>query len=347
MIVQFFKKYNRAFFEILFLRFRSEDIRSFNLLTKIVLYLSTAALFYAPILYALIRSSIENPTLISYYVTVAVLHIFAKFMLNNSKRIQARFSAIRDRKSLLMRIWLVIEYVVFMWLVYLTYPIACILMPFSLIAMSIERFLGSSALSLFFINYPEQFLLWGGIAAYFIFILADGYKKLRVGFLPDYLGLYAVLTIVSASMEKWVTVALASFPPQFRNNRVLFIFSQVFRLSNDAMNIVASAVTFLFAVFSLYTTCGRDQGILSDTVVVLNDSRQKKRSRKKKVEPLENLSSASDLSDNSNEGGNGAGNGFEGGIGRNNPEGPGTDPEAINSFSAEGGEEHKGGKHSG
>ena len=331
MLVQFFKKYNRAFFEILFLRFRSEDIRSFNLLTKIILYLSTAVIFYVPILYSLIRSSIENQTLIPYYITITILHIFAKFMLNNSKRIQARFAAIRDRKSLLMRIWLVIEYVVFMWLVYLTYPIACILMPFSLIAMSIESFFGANTLALFFMNYPEQFLLWGGIVAYFIFILADGYKKLRVGFLPDYLGLYAVLTIVSASMEKWVAIALASFPPQLSNHRVLFIFSQVFRLSNDAMNIVASAVTFLFAVFSLYTTCGRDQGILSDTVVVLNDSRKKKHGRKKKGEPQEPSNSDSNLGDNLGEGSDADADG-DGGT---NPDRTDTDTEGANSFGGE------------
>ena len=281
MLIKFFRKYNRAFFEILFLRFWSEDIRSFNPFVKFVLFATTAALFYIPILYFMIRSSIEKPDLISYYITVTILHIFAKFMLNNSKRIQARFSAIRNRKSLIMRTWLVIEYVVFMWLVYLTYPIACILMPLSLIIMCIESLLGVSALAPFFFNYPEQFILWGGIVAYFLFILADGYKKLRTGFLPDYLGLYAVLTIVSASMERWVTMMLNSLPLQLSNNRVLFTFSQVFRLSNDAMNIVASSVTFLFAVFSLYTTCGQNQGVLADPVVTLEKAGDKKTRKEK------------------------------------------------------------------
>ena len=275
MLVQFIKKYNRAFFEILFLRFRSEDIRSFNPFVKFILFLSASVLFYIPVLYSLIRSSLENPSLISYYITITILHVFAKLMLNNSKRIQARFAAIRDRKSIFMRTWLVIEYVVFMWLVYLTYPIACILMPLSLIVMCIENLIGLNILTSVFINHPEQFILWGGIVAYFIFILADGYKKLRSGFLPDYLGLYAVLTIVSASMERWVTMMIASFPPQFNTNRVLLTFSQIFRLSNDSMNIVASAVTFLFAVFSLYTTCGRDQGVLSDPVVALDHDKHK------------------------------------------------------------------------
>ena len=153
-----------------------------------------------------------------------------------------------------MRTWLILEYVVFMWLVYLFYPIACILFPFTLLSMSFESMLGYSVIFEFFLQNSENFIFFGGIVSYILFIFADGYKKLKSGFLPDYLGLYAVLTIMSASFEEISRKLVEYFAIDI--SKWTATLSWIFSLSNNSMAIVASAVTLFFAIHSLYTNCG-------------------------------------------------------------------------------------------
>jgi len=250
----FFVRFGRAFVEILFVRLRSESVRRLNIVSRILAYMLALALFYVPILYFAVTKCLEERGLIIYFVIIALIHILAKIMLCSSKRIQQRFSAIKQKKHFLIRTWLIVEYVFFMWLVYLFYPLACILIPVSLLAMSVESMLGFSfILNLLFHNW-ESFILFGGIISYILFIVADGYRKLKSGFLPDYLGLYAVLTIMSAFFEGVPQRLAENFAVNI--SQITDTLSRIFALSNDSMNIVASAMTFFFALHSLYKNCG-------------------------------------------------------------------------------------------
>jgi len=247
--------YARAFADVLFLNPRSENIRQLSLFGQISIYFIALVVFYIPIFYFIIKSCIADHELTPYFVFIAAIHILAKIMLYNSKRIQSRFSKIK-KKKILFRIWLMIEYIIFMWLVYLFYPLTCIFVPFSLLGMSFESLLGFSAFLNLFLTHTRMFFVVGGIAAYVFFILADGYKKLKTGFLPDYLVLYALLAIISRSIERAMqnmsailnlTIDIGSFSTGL---------SDLFILSNNSMNIVASVMTVLFALRSLYTNCG-------------------------------------------------------------------------------------------
>ena len=249
-----FAKYGQAFVEILFLHPRSDHIRQLSLPGRIILYLLALASFYVPILYFVVKSSISNRDLIVYYITIGIIHILSKIMLYNSKRIQARFSTVKSRENFFLRIWLIIEYIVFMWGVYLLYPLACILAPVSLWGVSLESMFGHSFLLEFFLQNSEQFIMFGGIASYILFILLDGYKKLKTGFLPDYLGLYALLSIISASIEGSIKSILNYWVIDI--SHVTLVLSEIFALSNNSMKIVATGITFFFAIYSLYSNCG-------------------------------------------------------------------------------------------
>ena len=246
--------YGQAFAEMLFLHPRSDHIRQLRLPGRILLYLLAIALFYAPILYFIIQSSIANGELIVYYIIIGIIHALSKVMLYNSKRIQKRFSTRKSRENFFLRIWLIIEYIVFMWGVYLFYPLACILAPLSVWGMSVEGFLGYNVLSSLFLQNSEQYIRLGGIASYILFILFDGYRKLKTGFLPDYLGLYALLSIISASIGGRMKSLLDTWTVDI--SQVTSAVSEIFALSNSSMNIVTSCMTFFFAVYSLYTSSG-------------------------------------------------------------------------------------------
>jgi len=250
----FAARYGRAFVEILFFRPRSDDIRQLNLFFRISLYFLALALFYVPILYFVVKSSITDRELILYFLAIIAVHILSKVMLHNSKRVQERFSTIKNRKNFLLRIWLMAEYIAFMWVVYLFYPLSCILAPISLLVMSFENMLGYDIILNLFLRNSEQFIMFGGIVSYILFILADGYKKLKTGFLPDYLGLYALLSVISASIE----ISMRNVFEYFRLDigGVSTVLSEIFSLSNKSMNIVASVMTGVFAIYSLYTNCG-------------------------------------------------------------------------------------------
>ena len=252
----FAEKYGRAFLEILFVRLRSDKIKALPVPGQAILYVLALAAFYVPILYFAVQKCIEDRELIAYFVVMAAIHALAKFMLCSSWKIQRRFATIKSKKHFLMRTWLIVEYVIFMWLVYLFYPLTCLLLPFSLLAMSAEHLLGYDVIFTFFLQNYENFIFFGGIASYILFIVANGYHKLRAGFLPDYLGLYALLAIMSASIE----VASQRFVEYFAIDisRWGTTLSWFFSLSNNAMNIVASAVALFFAVRSLYANCGVD-----------------------------------------------------------------------------------------
>ena len=246
--------YGRAFVEILFLHPKPDNIGRLNLVSRLSLYLLALAFFYVPIIYFVVQRGAANHELVPYFLVIGAVHILSKVMLHNSKRVQKRFSTIKSRKNFLLRIWLVIEYVIFMWLVYLFYPLTCVLVPFSLLGMSFESMLGYDAFLNLFSQNPEQFIMLGGIASYILFILADGYKKLKSGFLPDYLGLYALLSIVSASAEGSLKRLFEHWSVDISD--MTSVLSEIFSLSNRSMNIVASAMTVFFAVYSLYTNCG-------------------------------------------------------------------------------------------
>jgi len=250
----FVKVHNRAFFEFLFLRLNSDNISRLSPISKIVLYILATTVFYFPILYFAIIKCLTNTELFLYFIIIVLIHILAKFMLVNSKKIQTRFSAIKTKEHFLIRTWLIIEYVAFMWLVYLFYPLACILAPISLLFMSFENFLGYSIIYELFLQNSEQFLHIGSIASYILFIITDGYKKLKSGFLPDYLGLYAALTFISSSM-KGNTQKIFNYLNLDTSN-ITEIISHIFTLSNNSMNIIASIMTFFFAIYSLYTNKG-------------------------------------------------------------------------------------------
>jgi len=87
-----------------------------------------------------------------------------------------------------------------------------------------------------------------------LFILADGYRRIREGFLPDYLGLYVLLTIVSSAIGK-VSQKLVDFM-ELDVSMLAGTLSWVLSVSNRAMNIVASVMALGFAVNSLYKNCG-------------------------------------------------------------------------------------------
>ena len=257
----FFSKYGRAFVEILFLHPRSEYIRQLGLPSRIILYFLSVVLFYAPILYFIVKSSISNHTFILYYLIIGIMHVLSKFMLYNSKQIQKRFSTVKSRKNFFLRSWLIIEYIVFMWLVYLFYPLTCILAPISLLEASFESMFGQRVFLDWFLQNSEQFILFGGIASYILFIFIDGYRKMKTGFLPDYLGLYALLAIFSASIEG--SMQTISEYLKIDITPVTSLLSEIFTLSNRSMNIVASGMTFFFAVYSLYTNYGTTDSEIS------------------------------------------------------------------------------------
>ena len=261
-------KYGQAFGEMLFLHPRSDHIRQLGLLSRIFLYLLALALFYAPILYFAVKSSRSNQELIVYFVTIGAIHILSKIMLYNSKRIQKRFSTIKSRKNFLLRIWLIVEYIVFMWGVYLFYPLTCILVPVSLWGMSLEGLFGYHILLDFFSQNSEQFIMVGGIASYVLFILADGYRKLKTGFLPDYLGLYALLSIISAAVDGSIKSLFEYWMIDI--SQVTSVLSEIFSLSNNSMKIVASAMTVFFAIYSLYTNCGAPNEAASEEDAMLD-----------------------------------------------------------------------------
>ena len=245
------RRYFHALVEIMFVRITPED-RSFKLVEKIALYLVAALFFYLPIAYFVMVKCADDFELMLYVVMVLLVHILAKFMLCNSKRIRRRFSTIKTRKHFLFRTWLIIEYVIFMWLVYLVFPLTCILIPCSLVFMAVENLLGASFIFNLFLNHTQQYTLWGGIVSYVLFIVADGYNRLRQGFLPDYLGLYAALTVISRSIESGIQQLLRNITVDM--SYLSSGISQIFRISNDAMFMVASVLTFFFAIYSLYTT---------------------------------------------------------------------------------------------
>jgi hypothetical protein len=256
MVKRFFAKYGRAFAEILFICPRPDSLRQMNVIAQIVLYAAAFAFFGLPILYFVVRECIRRPALIAFFAAMALIHVAAKAMLCNSKRIQHRFSTMKREKHFLLRTRLIAEYIVFMWLVYLFYPLACILFPALLWGMSIESLLNYSVIFDFFSQYPEQLISYGSILSYILFILADGYKKLKAGFLPDYLGLYVVLTALSSTVEGLTGNLLGQL--NIDASSVSKILSQIIMLSNDSMNIVASAMSVFFALFFLYTAHGAD-----------------------------------------------------------------------------------------
>jgi len=245
-------KFGQAFIDVLFLRFYSKDIHEMNIVSKVILYALAFIVFYLPILIFVILKCIEQHTLIAYFAIMTLIHVLARFLLINSKRIHKRFLIIKSSKLFLMRTYLIIEYIILMWLVYLFYPLACIFMPTALLTMSVESMIGSNVLLTLFTENAEQFILNGSIISYILFIFIDGFQKLKTGFLPDYLGLYAVLTVLSASVEKYVQRLLEHF--NIDMSHVMVTLSRIFALSNDSMNIVASAMTLFFAIYSLYTS---------------------------------------------------------------------------------------------
>ena len=256
------RKYGSAFFEILFVRLYSKSIAQLNIVGRILTYVFATVVFYLPILYFAVIKCAQNTELILYFAIALLLHVLAKFMLSTSKNIKQRFAKVKTRRHFLMRTWLIVEYVLFMWLVYLLYPLTCILMPVALLSMSIENMLGFSFIFNLFIQNMEQFILVGGVVSYILYIVGDGYKRIKDGFLPDYLGLYALLTVISAYFERaaqqfleFIAVDVSQFTATF---------SWLFKLSNDSMKMVTSVMTLFFALRSLYTHGG--------TIEVKNDA---------------------------------------------------------------------------
>ena len=256
MVRRFLQKYGRAFAEILFTHPRSDSLRQMNAIAQMILYTVAVVFFALPILYFVVQECMRRPALIVFFAIMAVIHIAAKAMLYNSKRIQHRFSSMPREKHFLLRTRLIMEYIVFMWLVYLFYPLACMLLPTLLWGMSIESLLNYSVLFNIFSQYPEQIISYGSILSYILFIVADGYKKLKTGFMPDYLGLYVVLSALSSTVEGLTGKLLGHL--NIDTSSVSKILSQIVALSNDSMNIVASAMAVFFAIFFLYTSHGTD-----------------------------------------------------------------------------------------
>ena len=254
MSIGFLKRYGIAFFDTIFLSLHSDNAKRLSVLGRALVYTLAILTFYLPIFYFSVKNCIENEDLIAYFVIIAIIHVLSKSMLCSSQKVQKRFSTIKQKRHFLIRTWLIVEYILFMWLVYLFYPLACILFPFSLLAMFCEGLMGGIVIFKFFTQNIENFIFFGGIVSYVLFIIVAGYKKLRTGFLPDYLGLYAVLTVISFSFEGISQKFIEYFAIDIS---ALFVtLSWLFSLSNRSMNIVASAVTLFFAVHSLYKNCG-------------------------------------------------------------------------------------------
>ena len=247
-------KYGDAFLDVLFIRLLSDNVKKLSVVGKALVYTVSCLLFYFPIIYFTVIKCLVYDKLVYYVVILAMIHVLARFMLNGSKRIQRRFATIRLKKHFLLKTWLVIEYVVFMWVVFLFYPLVCILIPLSSVVMAFENLLGFSSVFDLFMNNSETFLLVGGMVSYVLFILADGYRRIREGFLPDYLGLYVLLTIVSSAIGK-VSQKLVDFM-ELDVSMLAGTLSWVLSVSNRAMNIVASVMALGFAVNSLYKNCG-------------------------------------------------------------------------------------------
>jgi len=249
-------RYRQAFVEIIFMRLRSETIRSLHPFGRALLYALAFVVFYLPIGYYAVASCLDTPGNIPYFAAMAAMHVLAKVMLCGSKRIRQRFSTLRSKKHFLMRSWLIIEYVVFMWLVFLIYPLVCLLFPFSLLFMAYERLLGFTFIIDLFTWHMETFILIGGILSYIAFIVADGHKRLKKGSMPEYLSIYALLTVVSGTMESATQQLLEGIPMDAGG--FMMALSQLFRISNDAMKLVASALTIYFATTSLYAVRSGD-----------------------------------------------------------------------------------------
>jgi len=248
------KIYGGAFVDVLFIRLRSDNIKKLPTAGKILVYTVALVFYYLPILYFNVRKCFEYHNLYIYAIVIFLIHILAKVMLCGSKRVQRRFATIKVKKHFLRRTGLVVEYVVFMWLVYLFYPLVCILVPLSALVMSFESLFGFSVIFDLFMRNSEIYLLVGGMVSYVLFILADGYRKIRAGFLPDYLGLFVVLTIVSDAISRLSNKIIEYFT--FDVSMLAGTFSWIFSVSNDAMNIVASVMALCFAIHSLYKNCG-------------------------------------------------------------------------------------------
>ena len=242
-----------GFTDILFFGPRTARVKRLPWYIQLPLYLAAAAFVALPIIWFAVTECMRFHVWIPFALAALVIHALAKLMFSFSKHIQHRFSQIKNRRFF-MKIWLIVEYVLFMWMVYLFYPLACILIPSLLWLMGIERFLGLEFLYGLLMRHPEQFVTFGSVASYILFILGDGYKKIKAGFLPDYLGLYAVLTVMSGAMER-AAVWLFRYIP-FDSGAFLTAISQIFTMSNDSMSLVASVMTLFFAIYSLYKTCG-------------------------------------------------------------------------------------------
>ena len=67
--------------------------------------------------------------------------------------------------------------------------------------------------------------------------------------LPDYLGLYALLALLSACVEDRLKNVFAYWRVDIRN--VTSVLSEIFALSHNSIKLVASAMTIFFAVYSL------------------------------------------------------------------------------------------------
>ena len=249
-------KYGGAFIDVLFIRLRSDNLKKMTTAGKILVYIAALVFYYLPILYFAVKKCLEYKNFGAYAVIILLIHILARIMLCGSKRIQRRFATIKGRRHFLMRTWLVLEYVVFMWVVYLFYPLVCVLVPLSVLVMSFENMLGFNVIFELFMHSSEMYLLVGGMISYVLFIVADGYRKLREGFLPDYLGLFVVLTIVSNAVGR-VSQRIVDFI-SLDVSQLAGTLSWIFSVSNNAMNIVASVMALLFAIRSLYKNCGAE-----------------------------------------------------------------------------------------
>ena len=248
------KRYGRALAEILFIRLYSDGIGALSAAGKVFVYMASAALYYAPILWFTAIKCYQDRSLIPYAVVILLAHLIAKVMLCGSKNVQRRFTTIKKKKHFLIRTWLIIEYVGFMWLVYLLYPLTCIFMPVTFLFLAFEHLFGSGAMFEYLLVHYDIFMLVGGILSYVVFIIGDGYKRLRSGFMPDYLALYAVLTILSVSFEG-VTQRIVGFL-EIDIGALAGALSWIYSLSGKSMTIVASATTLVYALRSLYNNCG-------------------------------------------------------------------------------------------
>jgi len=239
--------------DVLFFGPRTVRVKRLPIVVQVLLYLTAAGLVALPIVWFAVAACRRYHVWIPFALAALVVHVLAKLMFTGSKHIQRRFSQIKSR-HFFMKIWLIVEYVLFMWLVYLFYPLACILIPAVLWLLGVESFMGFNILYDLLMRHPTEFIMVGSIASYILFILGDGYKKIKAGFLPDYLGLYAVLTVMSGSMERAAIWFFGYIP--IDSGGFLEAMSRIFAMSNDSMSLVASAMTLFFAIYSLYKTCG-------------------------------------------------------------------------------------------